>query len=203
MLPFRIYRLKTSLHNFFLNHYHLVIIVSTIVASLTGYFHLQLYYYDHDFLYWCNSLSELYKRYEFLFLATMATVLLIKLLVTFLLFAVNTGPMEWFDDLTRLEVKKRYADFLFIRLVSEISQIKERELRSKAIISVASFIRAHEEIQEKIARFRKDARKLFQPNEVEASLPPEEVYDTEEEQLDDKYAHLKIEEEVIKKMVNP
>lgn len=125
---------------------------------------------------------------------------------------MNSRSFTWFDELSQLEVKKRYADFLFIRLIADIDKIESKYLRSakeNEIASLKSFILAHEDMRKTIDNFRKDARKLLTPNEIEVSLPIDEVYglmdDEEKLMRRSRFYHMDIsaDDELIKSLVNP
>lgn len=124
----------------------------------------------------------------------------------------NSRTVQWYDELTQLEVKKRYADLLLLRLIADIDKIEAKYLRNgktSDIITLKSFILAHENMKKSVENFRKDARKLLTPNEVEITLPIEEVYGILENELSyikrSRFCNMDLEanENVIKKLVNP
>ena len=84
-----------------------------------------------------------------------------------------------------------------------------RDTKHNEIATLRNFILAHEEMRLAIQNFRKDARKLLTPNEVEVSLPIEEVYglmDDEKRMLRrSRFNNMNIaaDDEILKKLLNP
>lgn len=125
---------------------------------------------------------------------------------------MNRPSLDWYDQLSQLEVKKRYADFLFLRLIANIDSIEAKYLRndrSNEAIALKAFIMAHEDMSRTIAMFRKDARKLLTPNEMEITMPLEDVYGPMEEEESflrkSKFYNMDIraDNDMIKKLINP
>ncbi|XP_036336346.1 uncharacterized protein LOC118746606 [Rhagoletis pomonella] len=205
-------KLCQKLHQLFQDRYPYIWFVSVFTAVFTGFLHYELKHNSRDLIYWKELLDYCYNELEHFALILIMIVVLIK--VTFLAFiiAMNSRSFTWFDELSQLEVKKRYADFLFIRLIADIDKIESKYLRcanENEIASLKSFILAHEDMRKTIDHFRKDARRLLTPNEIEVSLPIDEVYglmdDEERLMRRSRFYHMDIsaDDELIKSLVNP
>ncbi|XP_053956614.1 uncharacterized protein LOC128862169 [Anastrepha ludens] len=205
-------KLCQKLHQFFQEHYPYIWFVSVFTVVFIGFLHYELKHNSRDLIYWKDLLDFCYNELEHFALVLILIVVLIKVIFLAFIIIMNTRSFTWFDELSQLEVKKRYADFLFIRLIADIDKIESKCLRcakENEIASLKSFILAHEDMRKTIDNFRKDARKLLTPNEIEVSLPIEEVYglmDDEERLIRrSRFNHMDIsaDDELIKSLVNP
>ncbi|CAD7003559.1 unnamed protein product [Ceratitis capitata] len=177
MLSVRKFCLK--LHQFFQVNYPYIWFMSVFTIVFIGFLHYELKHNSRDLIYWKDLLDFCYNELEHFALILIMVVVLIKVIFLAFIIVMNSRSFTWFDELSQLEVKKRYADFLFIRLIADIDKIESKYLRSakeNEIASLKSFILAHEDMRKTIDNFRKDARKLLTPNEIEVSLPIDEVY---------------------------
>lgn len=199
-------------HQIFQDNYPYIWFMSVFSIVFIGFLHYELKHNSRDLIYWKDLLEFCYNELEHFALILIMLVVLIKVVFLAFIIVMNSRSFNWFDELSQLEVKKRYADFLFIRLVADIDKIEAKYLRNSKnneVISLKSFIMAHEDMRLTIENFRKDARKLLSPNEVEVSLPIEEVYgvmdDDERVVRRSRFYHMDIsaDDELIKSLVNP
>ncbi|XP_065362494.1 uncharacterized protein LOC135955972 [Calliphora vicina] len=205
-------RILQKFHYIFQEHYPCIWFGSVFTLVLVGFLHFELKQNNKDLLYWKNLLQYCYQELEQFAIMLIMLMILVKIIFVGLIIMMNTKTVHWYDELTQLEVKKRYADFLVLRLIADIDKIEAKYLRNNKtsdIITLKSFILAHENMKKSVENFRKDARKLLAPNEVEITLPIEEVYGVLENEMlyvkRSRFCNMDIEtdENVIKKLVNP
>ncbi|XP_075146274.1 uncharacterized protein LOC142220807 [Haematobia irritans] len=178
MKIFRLIFIK--IHTFF-HLYHLPILVLSIISLMFAEFlHIQLIKYNHDLIYWIEFLQKIYKNWNILIpmaiLGLVAFTIFLSLTGNWL--TTSCGSDSWSRDLSHLEVKKRYGDFLLLRLISQIDEIEEKYFQNNSDnkIELTAIIKAYEEISKVIAEFRNEARKLLTPNETEIAMSIEDVY---------------------------
>ncbi|XP_061397244.1 uncharacterized protein LOC133332892 [Musca vetustissima] len=201
-----------KIHRFFLNNYHVLSFVCIPFLMLYGFLHRELVKNNRDLIYWNKllkrSIEEL-DQYGFLLIAC---ILSFKVLIVIFIILRNSRTMDYYNHLSQLEVKKRYADFLLLRLLSEIDAFEMEYLRTKntkELPNMKAVMRAHDGITWSIQKFRRDARKLLWPNEMEIMLSIEDVYGlmAEEENFlkKSKFYHMNIHasNDLIKKLINP
>lgn len=205
-------KILQKFHNIFQYHYPCIWFISIFTIVLISFLHFELKKNNKDLIYWRNLVQFCYHELEQFALMIIMFVILIKIIFVAIILMSNSRTVQWYDELTQLEVKKRYADFLLLRLIADIDKIETKYLRNgktSDIITLKSFILAHENMKKSVENFRKDARKLLTPNEVEITLPIEEVYGILESELSyikrSRFCNMDLEanENVIKKLVNP
>ncbi|XP_023303703.2 uncharacterized protein LOC111685671 [Lucilia cuprina] len=210
MTSFR--RILQKLHYIFQDHYPCIWFFSIFTIVIVGFLHFELKQNNKDLIYWKNLVQFCYHELEQFAIMLIILVIMIKIIFVGVIIMSNTHTVHWYDELTQLEVKKRYADFLLLRLIADIDNIETKYLRNNKtsdIITLKSFILAHENMKKSVENFRKDARKLMTPNEVEITLPIEEVYGVLENEMlylrRSRFCNMDIEtnEGLIKKLVNP
>lgn len=199
-------------NHIFQNHYTGIFFVTVLPLIFVGFLHYELKHHNKDLIYWQNLLQFMYGELEQFALVLILLVLLMKIIFLCIIVVFNKQTVSWYDELSQLEVKKRYADFLLLRLIADIDQIETKYLWQKNtsdIIALKKFMLAHENMKKSVENFRKDARKLLTPNEEEISLPIEEVYGVLEEEMlylrRSRFHNTEIaaDEHKIKKLVNP
>ncbi|KAM7356676.1 uncharacterized protein ACRADG_002328 [Cochliomyia hominivorax] len=205
-------RILLKFHNIFQQHYPTIWFGSIFILVLIGFLHFELKQNNKDLLYWKNLAQICYHELEQFALMLIMFVILVKIIFVGIILMTNTHTIHWYDELTQLEIKKRYADFLLLRLIADIDKVEAKYLRSgktSDIITLKTFILAHENMKQSVENFRKDARKLLTPNEVEITLPIQEVYGILENEIDyvrrSRFCQMDIEssDNVIKNLVNP
>lgn len=205
-------KVSTATINFFQNYHLQLLFISLFSLIVTAFLHFELTKNNRDLIYWQNLFQRCYQEMEHFALFLIMSILLFKLLMIILILMMNGPSLDWYDQLSQLEVKKRYADFLFLRLIANIDSIEAKYLRndrSNEAIALKAFIMAHEDMSRTIAMFRKDARKLLTPNETEITMPLEDVYGPMEEEESflrkSKFYNMDIraDNDMIKKLINP
>lgn len=176
-----------KVHRFFWKYYPYIWFWSLALILCVAFLHYELKHNDQDFVYWKILMHFCYNELQSFMVILVAAIIVLKGLMFLFLIAINTSPLQRYGDLSHLEVKKRYADFLFVRLISEIDKIEAKHLREKIrdndVIALKSFILAHEDMQKTIANFRKDARRLLTPSEDDISRSIHEVYGIFDDEL--------------------
>lgn len=204
--------ISRKIHRFILKNYPQIAIGCICSLLLFGYLHFELLNSNRDLIYWTNIIKTNIARLdEYGFL-------LIVLIIGFKIFTIsfvvwlNSPTMDLYNRLSQLEVKKRYADFLLLRLLSEIEGIEMEYLRSKStneLLDLKTLIMAHDEMTRSVQKFRRDARKLLWPNETEITLSIEDVYglmaDEEDCLKKSKFYRMNIHasDDLIRKLINP
>lgn len=187
--------------NFVAQHSVLLIYTSLILFLSIGYLNYELKYNKKDLLFWTRELRELHREFESLLVVLITAILLAKILCVVFVATINWKPMKLFRDLTTLDFRRNYADYIFMKLTTQISRIEE-QLHRNGHIPSREFYEARQEIENKIAEFKRDARRLINPTEFEIILPSEEIFDCHEyEDVDRKFQHVHVEEARIKDML--
>lgn len=199
MLPWR--RIRQVGANFLAHHSVLLIYTSLFLFLSIGYLNYELKYNKKDLLFWTRELRELHREFESLLVVLITAILLSKVLCLVFIATINWKPIKLFRELTTLDFRRNYADYIFMRLTTQISRIEEQLHRNGQIPSL-EFYEARKEIENKIAEFKRDARRLVNPTEFEIILPSEEIFDCHEyEGVDSRFQNVHVEEERIKDML--
>lgn len=150
--------------NFVAHHYVLLIITSLFLFLSIGYGNYELKYNQKDLLFWTRELPEVHREFEALPVVLVTSIVFVLCMV--LVATINWRPIKLFRDLTTLDFRRKYADYLFMKLTTQISRIEEQLHRNGRIPS-QEFYEARKEIEKKIAEFKRDARRLINPTEFE------------------------------------
>lgn len=174
-----------SIHYFMLEHHDQVIVFAICIGAFTAYFHLQLHLMDRDLNYWTYTIRELYNTYETLFIITSFVIFSFFVIIVTAFVMFSQRFVKRCETMSRLEIRKRYADFLFIRLVSEINKIKHKVRKDNEMVSASTILKAHEDIKHEIDEFKEGVKKILTPNPEEFRVPPEDYYDMDEEEYEE------------------
>ncbi|TMW44489.1 hypothetical protein DOY81_010431, partial [Sarcophaga bullata] len=128
-----------------------------------GFLHFELKQNNKDLIYWKNLVEFCYHELEEFALMMIMLVIFIKILFVGAIIMMNTRSVHWYDELTQLEYL--------------------RTNKTSDAIALKTFVLAHENMKRSIEKFRKDARKLLSPNEMEITLPIDEVYGVLENEM--------------------
>lgn len=193
--------LKNKVSRYISNHSTLLIYSSLFLISIIGYLNYELTYNQKDLLFWMRELRELHREFETLMIILVTAILLAKILCLIFVATMNWKSISLFRELTTLDFRRNYADFIFVKLTTQITRIEKKLHRSGRIPS-HEFYEARKEIENKIAEFKRDARRLINPTEFELILPSEEIFDCQDfEGVDHSLQNIHIEEDRIRNMV--
>ncbi|XP_073830112.1 uncharacterized protein [Musca autumnalis] len=201
-----------NLHRFFVKNYLKIGFGCIFSLLLFRFLHLELTKNKRDLIYWKILIETSIGRLDQFGFILIALILIFKVLTISFVIVQNSQTMKFYKRLSQLEVKKRYADFLLLRLLAEIEGIEMDYLRSKSnkdLLDMKSLIEAHNEMNQSVLKFRKDARKLLWPNESEITQSIEDVYGLmaeEEESLKKSkfyYMNIHATDALIRKLINP
>ncbi|KAL5273657.1 hypothetical protein ACFFRR_000421 [Megaselia abdita] len=187
----------------FIEHHSVILIYTSLFLFLSiGYLNYELKYNQKDLLFWTRELRELHREFESLLVVLITAILLAKIICLVFIATINFKPLKLFRELTTLDFRRNYADYIFLKLTTQITRIEEQLHRNGKIPSF-EFYEARKEIETKIAEFKRDARRLVNPTEFEVILPSEEIFDCRDyEGVDKRFHNVHIEETRIKDMLS-
>lgn len=172
---------------FFLNYYEYIIAFSILTIIVTAYFHIQLHVYGKSLDHWLLSVKQLHNEHQNVFIFVTIYICVSMFLTISLYIYLNQNFANHCYELNRLEIRKRYADYLFIRLVAEIEKINLENKQRRLLNSISNIFKIKENIQHQINEFRNDSKKLLTTFPEEFEQTPEEFYFHEYEKLDSDY----------------
>ncbi|XP_055915176.1 uncharacterized protein LOC129948268 [Eupeodes corollae] len=185
----------------FESYYQHILVVSLIIAASLGYIHFEIQHHttnSKDLDQW-NDFIQIFNEQEALFIFPLL-LLLIVAMIGFVI-AINLESMRNYNNLTYLEIKKRYADFLFIQLITRIEQTEKKHFIDRNIIAIESFIHAHEELRKTIDKFRMDTKQLMALSEFDELVSPEMLF-ADEEIRHSRFVDLSMEEDVVRDLAS-
>ncbi|XP_055848958.1 uncharacterized protein LOC129913969 [Episyrphus balteatus] len=181
-------------------YYQQILVISLIIAATLGYFHFEMQQNNQQLEHQWKQFLQLYHEQEVFIVIFPILLLLIAAMVGFII-AINLDSLRNYDQLTYLEIKKRYADYLFIQLVTRIEKTEKKLLYDRNLIPIESFIHAHEEMRKTIDKFRMDTKELLSLSEFD-ELVPWEMFFADDEIRRSRFLHLSMEEDVVRDLAS-
>ncbi|XP_034105264.1 uncharacterized protein LOC132790281 [Drosophila nasuta] len=174
--------LRTSLNEFFYQHYPFISICCCFVSLLTAYLQYEWKVHNYDLMSWKQLSEACYATstadIDFFQLCVLLTILCINVVFVGLIVAAYVHPLgqRRSTELTLLEIKDRFSRFILLRLIARLDRIQSKMSAKRKTLNFHQVARAHHSMVKAVAVFRKDARKLLLPNESEIMQPIEDIY---------------------------
>lgn len=152
-VPHFVIRRLIRIHEYLIQNYLKILIISALVTATTGMLHWISLYHPSFFV----RLNENLKEFP---IGVSFGILTVIVIATLLLYALHLESVEKSHFRSRNAIRSRYVDFIVLCLCSQVNDATER-LLGQSPVTQDQLDAMHGEIEDCIERFRESARKLL------------------------------------------